>query len=190
MLDSHSSYKSHTEICRLTVFTTEIIIDQDQPRGGGGGVLFEGGGLPPLHRPKKNLKSYNPETSMSSAVNAFVHAVFKHSQNVLRVKSGTSRFASCDSHDSTTMFCSSCVALLYEPEIKFFDRVIWWSRSPLEDSSGLQMACVNDCWISLGICECWVSGPDSGTLSRQWNNIAAFFALTAVSCIAAYAPGH
>ena len=49
------------------------------------------------------FKSYNPETFMSSTVDTFVPALRKRSQKVPHVKSGTSRFALYDSHDSTTI---------------------------------------------------------------------------------------
>ena len=50
-----------------------------------------------------SFKSYNPETFMSSAVTAFVHATLKRSQKVTRAKSGTFWFPKMDSHDSSTI---------------------------------------------------------------------------------------
>ena len=49
------------------------------------------------------FKSHNPETFMSSAASAFVHATLKRSQKVPRAKSGTFRFPRMDSHDSSTI---------------------------------------------------------------------------------------
>ena len=49
------------------------------------------------------FKSYNPETFMSSAATAFVHATLKRSQKVPRAKSGTFWFPRMDSHDSSTI---------------------------------------------------------------------------------------
>ena len=46
-------------------------------------------------------KSYNPETSMSSAVAALLHAIRTGVKIVPREKSGTKRFAWTDSHDSS-----------------------------------------------------------------------------------------
>ena len=48
-----------------------------------------------------SFKSYNPETFMSSAATAFVHATRKRSQKVPRAKSGTFWFPRMDSHDSS-----------------------------------------------------------------------------------------
>ena len=50
-----------------------------------------------------SFKSYNPETFMSSAVTAFVHATRKRSQKVPRAKSGTFWFPWMDSHVSSTI---------------------------------------------------------------------------------------
>ena len=50
-----------------------------------------------------SFKSYNPETFMSSAATAFVHATLKRSQKVPRAKSGTFWFPRMDSHDSSTI---------------------------------------------------------------------------------------
>ena len=50
-----------------------------------------------------SFKSYNPETFMSSAATAFVHATLKRSQKVPRAKSGTFWFHRMDSHDSSTI---------------------------------------------------------------------------------------
>ena len=50
-----------------------------------------------------SFKSCNPETFMSFAASAFVHATLKHSQKVPRVKSGAFRFPWMDSHDSSTI---------------------------------------------------------------------------------------
>ena len=47
--------------------------------------------------------TFNPETFMSSAASAFVHAIRKRSQKVPRVKSGTFWFPWMDSHDSSTI---------------------------------------------------------------------------------------
>ena len=47
-----------------------------------------------------SFKSYNPETFMSSAATAFMHATLKRSQKVPRAKSGTFWFPWMDSHDS------------------------------------------------------------------------------------------
>ena len=49
------------------------------------------------------FKSHNPETFMSSAVSASVHATCKRSQKVPRAKRGASRFPWMDSHDSSTI---------------------------------------------------------------------------------------
>ena len=54
-----------------------------------------------------SFKSQNPEISMSSAVNVFVHAIRKCSQKVPRIRSG-----------------SSYVALQYETGAKFFHRAV------------------------------------------------------------------
>ena len=45
------------------------------------------------------VKFHNPETFMSSAATAFVHATLKHSQKVPRAKSGMFWFPVMDSHD-------------------------------------------------------------------------------------------
>ena len=50
-----------------------------------------------------SFKSHNPETFMSSAASAFVHATRKRSQKVPRAKSGTFWFPWMDSHDSSTI---------------------------------------------------------------------------------------
>ena len=50
-----------------------------------------------------SFKSHNPETFMSSAATAFVHATLKRSQKVPRAKSGTFWFPWMDSHDSSTI---------------------------------------------------------------------------------------
>ena len=51
----------------------------------------------------RSFKSHNPETFMSSAAIAFVHATLKRSQKVPRAKSGTFWFPRMDSHDSSTI---------------------------------------------------------------------------------------
>ena len=48
-----------------------------------------------------SFKSYNPETFMSSAATAFMHATLKRSQKVPCAKSGTFWFPWMDSHDSS-----------------------------------------------------------------------------------------
>ena len=50
-----------------------------------------------------SFKFHHPETFMSFAVSAFVHATLKRSQKVPRVKSGAFRFPWMDSHDSSTI---------------------------------------------------------------------------------------
>ena len=50
-----------------------------------------------------SFKCHNPETFMSSAATAFVHATLKRSQKVPRAKSGTFWFPRMDSHDSSTI---------------------------------------------------------------------------------------
>ena len=50
-----------------------------------------------------SFKSYNPETFMSSAATAFVHATLKRSQKVPHTNSGTFWFPRMDSHDSSTI---------------------------------------------------------------------------------------
>ena len=50
-----------------------------------------------------SFKSHNPETFMSSAATAFVHATLKRSQKLPRVKSGTFWFPRMASRDSSTI---------------------------------------------------------------------------------------
>ena len=50
-----------------------------------------------------SFKSYNPETFMSSAANASVHATRKRSHKAPRAKSGAFRFPWMDSHDSSVL---------------------------------------------------------------------------------------
>ena len=54
---------------------------------------------------------------MSSVVNVFVHAIYEHSQNVPRAKSGAFRFHWTDSHDSTTTH-SVALVLLYNMNLE------------------------------------------------------------------------
>ena len=49
------------------------------------------------------FKFHYPETFMSSAASAFVHAALKRSQKVPHVKGGAFRFPWMDSHDSSTI---------------------------------------------------------------------------------------
>ena len=50
-----------------------------------------------------SFKSHNPETFMSSAASAFVHATLKCLQKAPHIKSGAFRFPWMDSHDSSTI---------------------------------------------------------------------------------------
>ena len=58
------------------------------------------------------FKSHNPETFMSSAASAFVHATRKHSQKVPRAKSGVFWFPWMDSHDSSTIQLLLCCSTI------------------------------------------------------------------------------
>ena len=60
---------------------------------------------------------------MSSAVNVFVHAIHKRPQKCLAQKVGN--FGSLRPVPMIQQpFCSSCVALQYEPGTKFFHRAV------------------------------------------------------------------
>ena len=70
-----------------------------------------------------SFKSHNPETFMSSAAIAFVHAVCKRSQKCLAQK--VVRFGSLGWIPMIQVpFNSSCVALQYETGTKFFHRAV------------------------------------------------------------------
>ena len=68
-------------------------------------------------------KPHNQEMSTSSVVNIFVHAICKHSKKYFVQK--VAHFGSLGPIPVIQPpFNSSCVALQYEPGIKFFHRMI------------------------------------------------------------------
>ena len=70
-----------------------------------------------------SFKPHSLETSMSSVVNVFVHAICKRSKKCLVQK--VARFGSLGPIPMIQPpFNSSCVALQYEPGTKFFHRVV------------------------------------------------------------------
>ena len=70
-----------------------------------------------------SFKSYNPETFMSSAATAFVHATLKRSQKCLAQK--VARFGSLGWIPMIQVpFNSSCTALQYKTGTKFFHRAV------------------------------------------------------------------